>query len=189
MKRTITILVGSTFAALVGVLLWHTPASHAQGQSGCKRFHAIVQATLPSSTPLYKPGVPDVWGGPLYGMLNDELLSNGALSGNDGEGSMHGVTGMGKGGSYTICVDPPVCNDTFTYEVPNAVWPIPPGRSGFLTYIGNTATIVQGTGKFASASGNLNVTGPAIVWPDSSSPFEVSGRWDGELSGKVCGIE
>lgn len=189
MKRTITILVGFTFALLAGALLWPSLGAQAQGQSGCKSFHAIVQAELPSSTPLYRPGVFDVWGGPLHGMLGDQLLLNAVLSGNDGETFPHGVNTVGRGGSYTICTDNPACTNTFTYEVPNAVWPIPPGHGGFLNYIGKTAAIVGGTGVFASVSGNLNVEGPGIVWEDANAPFGFYGRWNGELTGKVCGIE
>jgi hypothetical protein len=189
MKRTTTILVGFIFALAVGTLLWPTLGSQAQAQSGCKSFEAIAQAALPSSTPLFKTF--DLWGGPLYGMIGSELLPQGVLSGNDGQDSWHGAIGIGRGGSYTVCTNYPVCSDTFTYEVPNAVFPAPPGQGGLMRYIGNTAKIVQGTGRFLSASGNLNITGPAIAWPDNSpnNPIGFLGRWNAELSGKVCGVQ
>ena len=56
-----------------------------------------------------------------------------------------------------------------------------------MRYIGNTARIVTGTGRFAAASGNLNIVGPAIAWPDNN-PICALGRWNGQIRGKVCGI-
>jgi len=46
---------------------------------------------------------------------------------------------------------------------------------------------ISGTGKFLGASGNLNVAGPFILWPDSTSPFTVRGRWNGEVNGNIWG--
>ena len=85
--------------------------------------------------------------------------------------------------------DPPVCTDTLTFEVPNSVFPSPPGMIGLGRYNGNTARIVGGTGRFESASGNLNFTGTFIVWPDQSSPIGVFGRTNAELSGNICGVQ
>jgi hypothetical protein len=191
MRRTMTILFRFTLTLAVGIVLWLL-GSEAQAQPGCKSFEAIGQASLPSSTPL---GLTfDVWGGPLYAMLGGEFLGVSAVfSGNDGEETFRSHVGQGRGGSYTVGVNcnPGLfysCTDTFTYEVPNAVFPSPPGQAGLLFYIGNTAKIVAGTGRFEGASGNLNVRGPAIVWPDSN-PFGVSGRWDPEISGDICGIQ
>jgi hypothetical protein len=152
-------------------------------------FEAIAQAALPSSTPLFKTF--DLWGGPVYGMLGSDVIPQGALSGNDGVDTWHKTVGIGRGGSYTICTDYPICSDTFTYEVPNAVFPAPPGQGGLMRYSGNTAKIVQGTGRFQYATGNLNVSGPAIAWPDSNpgNPIGALGRWNASLPGKVCGID
>jgi hypothetical protein len=103
--------------------------------------------------------------------------------------------GQGRGGSYTVGIGCSqsgglyVCTDSFTYEVPNAMFPSPPGQ-GMMKYIGNTARIVSGTGKFKFASGNLNVAGPAIAWPLTSAPDGPwAGNWNGELSGQVCGVQ
>jgi len=190
MKRMATIIVGFMFVLAVGALLWPNLGSQARADRGCVAFQAIVQATLPTSTPL---AATDVWGGPLYGSLGGEVLL-GILSGNDGSTTGHGVVGQGRGGSYTVgtgCVPGNLyaCTDSFTYEVSNAVWPGPPGKIGFGHYIGNTATIVRGTGRFQYASGNLNVTGPFIAWEDSNSPFGVYGRFNAEMSGNICGIQ
>jgi hypothetical protein len=45
--------------------------------------------------------------------------------------------------------------------------------------------------KLQYATGNLNVSGPAIAWPDSNpaNPICADGRWNASLSGKVCGID
>jgi hypothetical protein len=136
--------------------------------------------------------VTDIWGGPLYGSLEGEVLL-GIVSGNDGEETWRGAIGQGRGGTYTIgfgCAgDPYVCTDTLTFEVPNSVFPIPPSMIGLGRYNGNTARIVGGTGRFESASGNLDFTGTFIVWPDPNSPIGVSGRFNAELSGNICGVQ
>ncbi len=190
MKRMTITIFGFIFALAVGALLWPNLGSPARADRGCVAFQAIVQATLPTSTPL---AATDIWGGPLYGSLGGELLL-GILSGNDGSATGHGKIGQGRGGAYTVgtgCAPGPlyVCTDSFTYEVSNAVWPAPPGKIGFGHYIGNTATIVSGTGRFQNASGNLNISGPFIAWEDSNSPLGVYGRWNSEISGTVCGIQ
>jgi hypothetical protein len=186
MKRSTIFVFALVLALTVGILIW--PGSQAQAQQGCKQFDALAQASLPSSTPLFK--TVDIWGGLLYGMLGEELIPQGALSGNDGQDTWHGAIGIGRDGSYTVCVNYPACSDSFTYEVHNAVFPFPPGKAvGF--YIGNTAKIATGTGRFISATGNLNVSGPAFAWPDSdpSNPLGARGRWNVQLSGKVCGVQ
>ena len=183
MKRAITVVLGLGFAMTIGILIW--PNSTAQAQPSCKDFQAIAQAWLPTSTRLAPT---DTWGGPLFGFLGGDLLV-GVLSGNDGDETWRPHMGAGTGGAYTVCVGYPTCTDSFTYEVPHSVFPIPPGKGGLVPYYGNTAKIVHGTGRFQNASGNLNVNGPAFVWPDSGSPFGVSGRWNPAISGKVCGIQ
>ena len=185
MTRTITLILGFVLTLAVGVLLWPTLGSQAKAQSGCKPFQAIVQASLPTSTQLAPT---DTWGGPLYGTLGGELFL-GVLSGNDGNETWRPHMGAGRAGSYTVCVGYPSCADSFTYEVANAVFPGPPGKNGLMSYYGNTAKIVLGTGKFQSASGNLNVSGPAIAWPDSNSPIGFAGKWNPVISGSVCGIQ
>jgi hypothetical protein len=186
MKRAIK-LFGLIVALSIVTLLWPTTA--VQANPGCKSFQAIAQASVPSFTPLGL--VKDVWGGPLYGMLGDEFLV-GVFSGNDGVRESNANIGQKRGGSYTMgfgCQGSAgiyVCTDTITYEVANAVYTPPPG---FGRYIGNAAKIVSGTGRFQLASGNVNVSGPFIAWPDNSSPFKLSGRWNPEISGFVCGIQ
>jgi hypothetical protein len=196
MKRTITIVFGLVLTLAAGIVLWPTLGSGAQAKQGCKSLEAIGQATLPSSTPFV--GLPvDIWGGPLYVMLDAQFVP-GIFSGNDGTDRWHGAIGQGKNGSYTVginCTAPMTrgsvytCPDTFTYQVPNAVFPIPRGKNGLVIYIGNTAKIVGGTGMLQGATGNLNVRGPAIAWDDTTSPIGVSGRWNPEISGDICGIQ
>jgi len=194
MKRAIFLLSAFLLACGVGITFWPRLSTPAQAQPGCKSFEAIVHAVLVSSAPLKNT---DTWGGPLYAMIGGELKI-GILSGNDGSEIFRKVIGIGRGGVYTVgfnCTEPVVkgafytCADSFTYEVPTAVFPAPPGRNGAMVYFGNTAKIKSGTGIFANASGNLNVRGPAIAWPDEQSPILWSGRWIPELTGSICGIQ
>jgi hypothetical protein len=161
-------------------------------QPSCTEIRGISQATLPTSYPLAPDA--DVWGGPIYTTVGGEPLVGG-MSGNDGSGSQHGA----KGGQYQVYLCstellpanftlPPACQDSFTFQVANSVFGFTPGKVGLGDYKGNTAKIISGTGRFAGASGNLNIAGPYILWSDSASPFGVSGRWNSELSGSICGI-
>ena len=189
MKHTITVVFGLILAFAIGTVLWPSRGS-AQGQSGCRSFQAIAQATVPSSTPLGL--IADVWGGPLYGMLGEEFLF-GLISGNDGARESNANIGQKRDGSYTMGFGCHMrldgiydCTNTITYEVANTVYSRPPG---FGRYIGNSTKIVGGTGRFQFVSGNLNVNGPFIAWPDANSRVKLSGRWNPELSGFVCGVQ
>jgi hypothetical protein len=183
MKRIAVFAVAFAFILAAGVVLW--PTSQAQAQQGCKDFQAIVQAWLPSSTPLLPT---DTWGGPIYGFLGGALFA-GVVSGNDGNETWRSHMGTGKAGAYTICADYPACTNSFTYEVSTSVFPLPPGKGGLVPYYGNTAKISVGKGTFQGAFGNLNVAGPALAWPDTNSPIGMTGRWNPSISGKVCGIQ
>lgn len=191
MKGRIFIALTFVLALAAGAFLLLALSPQARAQQSCTDIRGIIQATLPSSYPLAPET--DVWGGPIYFTLGGEFLVGGA-SGNDGGESQHGARG-GRYQGYLCSPDlpgalgfPPPCQDSFTYEVANSVFGFVPGKVGLGDYKGNTAKIISGTGRFQGASGNLNVAGPYILWNDSTSPFGVSGRWNGEFSGKICGI-
>jgi len=57
-----------------------------------------------------------------------------------------------------------------------------------MDYIGYGVKIVKGSGKFAGASGNPEVRGPAVAWPDDN-PIEWAGRWTAQISGAICGMQ
>ena len=176
MKRKSNLGLIVIFTVAVAALL--LPAA-AQAQQDCLEFRAIGQAALPSPYDLVEGE--DTWGGDVYGSLGGEFLS-GIVSGNDGDLSGHGVTGMGTNGSYTFVFG----TDSFAMEVGHAAWPSAPGKVGFLDYRGQ-AKIVEGTGtgRFQYASGNLQWAGPAIVWFDEFGPH---GRFNAEIRGDICGV-
>ena len=99
------------------------------------------------------------------------------------------------GGAYKACFaasgapwgGPTDCTDSFTFNVPYAfvTWP----TTNFLGIYDASTNVGQGTGRFASATGRLSVTGPFFVWPDTSSPFGVSGAWNATVSGYLCGVQ
>lgn len=193
MKRKNVVALTLMFLLAAGAFLLFVPGPQASAQQNCTEIRALLQLTLPSSYML-APAT-DVWGGPAFATLGGEPLVGG-ISGNDGEGFRHGA----RGGQYQVYLCstnlypkalelPPACQDSFTYEVPTSVFGSIPGKAGLGKYQGNTAKIISGTGKFADASGNLNVAGPYIVWEDSNSLFGVSGRGNLELSGKICGVQ
>ncbi len=176
--RIIFILFLGFGVALAVAFLLPAVGSRVQAQSACMEFRAVGQAILPTPHPL-KPD--DVWGGDAYGTLGGQFIT-GIFSGNDGIGNEHGVPGMGRDGLYTFVFG----TDSFTMVVHHATWPFPPGKVG-LGYYRGTAKIMQGTGRFQNASGNLDWAGPFIVW----TPDEVNyyGRYNAEIRGSICGVE
>ena len=188
MKRKNILALTVVFALAVGAFLLTAVGPRAQAQPGCLAFRGIVQGELPSPYDLHPPPAKENWGGLVYASLGGEMLIGG-MSGNDGERSQHG----GTGGLYKVCLATPggpweTCVDSFTYEVPNSVFGFVPGKVGLGNYQGNTAKIMEGTGRFVSASGNLNIAGPYILWPEVNPPPKTRGRWNGEFSGAVCGV-
>jgi hypothetical protein len=191
MRRKIIITLTFVFAAAFTAVFLPVPGSQAQTQRGCKMLYGIVQGSLPTPNQ-FAPT--DTWGGPVYASLAGESLFGG-ISGNDGTQLGQGAVSVLKDGVYKICFSasgaawggPNDCLDSFTYEVPHAVviWP----AANWLGSYKATANIVNGTNRFASASGHLDVVGPFVLWTDPKSPFGVSGRWNGEFSGNICGVQ
>ena len=192
-RKTILKLV-SVFAVAAMIFLPPTLAAQAQPQvqapQSCKAFHAFVQFSLPTANPFANA---DTWGGPFYVNLNGEFLQGG-LSGNDGTEYPHGSVSVFKNGEYKVCLTtaaawggPSDCSDSFTYKVSQAVVIWPAGNS--LGSYKATADIVKGTSRFASASGQLEIEGPFILWTDPNSPFGVSGRGNVDFRGRICGIQ
>jgi len=182
MKRLLSAVI------LVFLVLWISGMS-VQAQEKCKAFHSVAQGVLPSPNPFTET---DTWGGTIFGNLGTEFLQGG-LSGNDGTEYPHGPISIFKGGLYKLCLTPNAtwngpseCQDSFTYKAQAVViWPA--GES--LGFYKATAKIVKGTGRFASASGQLEIEGPFIVWVDPGSAFGVSGRWNAQIDGKICGAK
>lgn len=177
-------LITALIVGMVALVASLLPTS-ALAQPGCTEFRAIGQATLPSPYSLLVSG-PNVWGGDVYGSLGGEFLS-GTFSGNDGNSYAHGKTNVATNGTYVFDFGP---NGSFTINVSHAGWHFAPGKVGLGAYRG-TATIVEGdgTGRFRFASGNLQWSGPFILWPDQSSPFDVQGRFNADTRGNICGVE
>jgi hypothetical protein len=187
MKRKSVVALTFVFALAFALVLLIVPV---QAQQSCKAFHAFVQGSLPTSNQ-FAPT--DTWGGPIFVNLGGDFLQGG-LSGNDGTEHPHGPVSIFKGGQYKLCLTsaaawggPNDCSDSFTYEVPRAVVIWPAGK--LLGSYKATANVANGTGRFASASGQLEIEGPFILWTDPNSPFGVSGRWNGEFKGRVCGVQ
>jgi hypothetical protein len=152
-------------------------------------LHAIVQFALPTPNQFE---LTDTWGGPVYGTLPGEFLQGG-LSGNDGTAEGDNTVSIFKGGRYKVCFasgavwgGPSDCGNSFTYEAQAVViWPTANSLGSYRA----RAWIVEGTGRFASAGGYLSIGDAFILWPDVSSPFGVYGRWNGEISGNICGVQ
>jgi hypothetical protein len=193
MKRSVSLLISVVALAAGAVLL---PVSHSRAQmrqtqmrQQCKPFHAIVQGMLPTPNQFEDT---DAWGGTVFGTLDGEFLQGG-LSGNDGTAYGDDKVSIFKGGRYKVCFaggsawgGPSDCANSFTYEAQAVViWPTANSLGSYKAH----AKIVKGTGRFASASGYLNIGDPFILWPDVNSPFGVYGRWNAEITGNVCDVQ
>lgn len=173
-------IIALTFVFAIAVAAFLLPAlrPRAQAQQACTEFRALGHGTLPTTHPLSPD---DTWGADVWGTLGGQFVS-GFVTGNDGNTFGHGVTGMGTSGSYTYVFG----TDTFVVEIAHAAWPFPPGKLG-LGYYRGAGKVVQGTGRFHNASGNVDWEGPFIVWtPDGENYY---GRFNPEIRGNVCGVE
>jgi hypothetical protein len=188
MKRKSVATLTFMFTLVFALVLLIVPGLQGQAKQSCKALHGFVQGMLPTANQ-FAPT--DTWGGPIVVNLNGEFLQGG-LSGNDGTEYPHGPVSIFKGGMYKACLTsaaawggPNDCLDSFTYKTQAVViWPTGKFPGSYKA----SADIVQGTNRFVSASGQLEIAGPFIVWNDSNSMFGVSGRWNGEFNGRICGV-
>ena len=152
----------------------------AQAQQTCLDFHGIMQSRFDNTFG---------WVGTLYGVLGQERVTGVLVGADPGTSSQTGVVGHDKG--VVVTWEYTGVNGTIgriTTEQ-HGVYPMPPGKAG-LGYYQGIATIVSGTGRFENSSGNMVFGGPYLLWLiDPQNPASgVDGRWNAEISGKVCGV-
>ena len=190
MKLPVRFLIGLAAAIAVTVIIWSSTGT-TQAQNACMSFDAIGQLIIPTTNPLVAG---NRWGGNLYVKMGDEYLQ-GLISGDDGFTVRKPNLGHATGGLYTIgfdCVGPApgstvwTCTDTIKIVVPNSIFG--PGAPIFDQYQGNSAYFDGGTGRFASATGDITFRGPYIVWNTGGTPPR-TGRFNPELNGQICGVE
>lgn len=190
MRRKIAVALTFVFALAFALVLPVAPGSEVQANQKCKVIHGFVQGSLPTPNQ-FAPT--DTWGGPVFFNFDGAFLQGG-LSGNDGNEYPRGPGSIFKGGEYKLCLTsapawggPNDCADSVSYKVPQAVviWPAGDAPGSYRAIV----NVAKGTNRFASASGQLEVTGAFILWADPNSPFGVSGRWNGEISGLICGVQ
>ncbi len=164
---------------LVPALLLLVPAAVAHAQN-CENFHAVIQAELfPDS--VLREG--DVWGGNVYAYLGSQVLI-GRYSGNNGDTTSHGMANSGVGSDAFDFGD----GNTFVATAAHSSFPTPPGWWPDMNGGSYRAAdkLYSGTGIFEAASGRLAVSGPWLVWVADTGVLR--GRWNGEVTGKICGL-
>jgi hypothetical protein len=149
----------------------------AWAQQRCMELQAFAQAILPSPYPIYTY---NTWGGNVYASLDGQLLL-GIFSGGGEDSLSHGVNTVGKDGFYKFVFG----TDSLIIQFPHAVWPFPPGKVGIGEYRGE-GMIVAGTGRFANSWGNINWSGPFIVWTEGENFYS---RFNAEIKGNICGAQ
>ncbi len=161
---------------VLSFLLAITSAMPMRAQKPCMELRAFAQASLPSPYPIY---LYNAWGGNVYGMLGGQFVQ-GIFSGGGEAAESHGVNTVGRDGFYKFVFGA----DSLTVQFTNAVWPFPPGKRGIGEYKGE-GKIVEGTGRFANAWGNVTWSGPFIVWVEGESVYA---RFNADIKGSVCGV-
>ncbi len=166
-------------------------AAGAQLLSGqdCLAIRGLGQARLPASVHLNEN---DSWGGTIYLSLDGKEMLVGVFSGQDGTVAWHGPNGLngnGKGGSMTFAFTPQgdaTYRDTITTYVVNGSFPEPPGSLCFGTYHASHK-IIAGTGRFANATGTIQISGTFVWFPLSGGTEEV-GYFNPDFSGFICNV-
>lgn len=189
MKLKSIFALASVFGLAIALIFLPVAGSTVQAHDNCRSYHGIVQGILPTPNPFADT---DTWGGTVYSNLGTEF-HQGGMSGNDGTEYPHGPISIFKDGLYKVCLTSAAawggasdCQHSFSYKTQAVViWPAGESLGSYKA----SAKLVKGTGKFATASGYLEIEGPFIVWPDTNSAFGVSGRWDANVNGKICGVQ
>ncbi len=165
-------------ALALSFILAITAAIPIQAQQPCMDLQLLMQASLPSPYPIY---LYNTWGGNVYATLGGKFLQ-GIFSGGGEEAQSHGVNAVGKDGFYKFVFG---VADSLTIQFTHAVWPFPPGKGGIGEYKGE-GRIVEGTGRFANAWGNVTWSAPFIMWVEGQNLYA---RANGFIKGSVCGFQ
>jgi hypothetical protein len=128
------------------------------------------------------------WNGQTYISLGGEeaLISDYVLTaGPPPDQSHHGIIGMDRGATGKWDFG---SKGTVPFELQSvAVYQEPPGKVVFANYR-SVWRITGGTGRFAQVTGSFTQSGPFMVWFESPSDQFPQGRYNGEISGKICGV-
>lgn len=132
-----------------------------------------------------QPGYP--WVGPVQLSLGKSEVLIGKVSEFDGAPGPSNHTGQGRDtGNFIFDFG---AEGSFTMRYTHAVWPtlpkFAPGFTGTFHAEG-TVDVTAGTGRFASATGNLTSDGPFLAWNlDAPTP---SGRFNNTITGMLCNV-
>ncbi len=169
-------------------------AAVAQGQEKCASLRGVSQMRL-GFFQAQPPGAPEPvtlysYIGPSWLTLNAEEMLISPNDFNDpksaeagGKQTLVGAWHVEMGWQWKWVFTP---EDSLTIAV-TGWFPEPDGQTKSETY-SSFATVVNGTGRFAGASGFLNGAGPFLVWfekPDAPP----QGRWNIEWKGTLCGVK
>lgn len=178
MTRRAILRLSFVFAVATATLFLPALGPLAHAQPGCASLRALGHGILPTNHPINVET--DTWGGDVWAMLGSEFLT-GYFSGNDGTYFGHQNANQARNGQYMFVFGA----NSFTFQVAQATFNFPPGKTGFGQYRGH-GSIVAGTGRFQYASGNIDWEAPFIAWsPDETNLY---GRANFTITGTICGI-
>lgn len=179
--------------AVTAILCCLMPALPAQAQNNtCQPIRLIIQANLDLARPFPFTG----WSGTVKGLLNDKIPVNGRIyappdapvptvfTGQVGHEGFRIVFDLGPAGKFVNVMDTdlahysPRVSPHFTFPPQFAF-----GRTMATVKIAPDSAI--SSGWFASATGNISVTGLFVV--NGAPPFDM-GFWNAEVEGRLCGV-
>ncbi len=169
---------------LVCVFLFALSAS---AQNNCAPIRAIAQEhLLDFNSPDWQGGYPGApWVGPVQLILGDDEVLVGKLSENDGTAGPKNGIGQDRGGFFFFDFG---VHGTFMMQSDNSVFPNLPKFAS----VAGTGTfhaqgpVNNGTGRFASATGNLVTEGVFLAW--NLDQFPPSARFNNTITGRLCSV-
>ena len=164
-----------TFVTLAALLVLAAPVTRAQ--NNCQSFRALLPLTYNDNTG---------WGGPVYAMIDSEVLIGKWTTEVPPQTSCDGVACQDTASRSRIdfggsgLMNP---GDTLVIELQTAQYPIPDGYAVYHAMW----KIVGGTDRFAEASGVGFENGPFLAWMDAKNIPQ--GQYNGEVEADICRVK
>jgi hypothetical protein len=192
---------GAMFTLLMVVAVMTIKAPAALAQDNCQEFKALMQATLVTNPGTLPPALAGhfwefSWGGVVYSTVGDDgSYLGGWFYGKDAADPFTPVgngktVGRGKDGLYMFAFgthvgDDWAITDSFDIQLGQAVWTVEPGGPYAGSYKAS-GKMVNGTGRFAGATGSFTLHGDFGVWNTDTNEFGFVSAWNPALTGKFC---